>query len=236
MKTLLPLYVHPVDDPAAWDLIAHSSHDTTVIVNVHNGPGAALEPPYAAATGQLARAGVPMVGYVDLGYGRRPLPEVMADLAAWRRYPITGVFFDQSPTAAADVTTVAVAVRTARRSGYSTVILNPGTVPAAVYRDLDAQVCSFEGGWDAYLRWDGDGACIGDGHLVYGVHVDRCAEAERLAARRGAGFGLVSDVCWPRPYERLPTSYASAAGSYRRAASSYAAAAGSVGTRTTTGS
>ncbi|GAA2514070.1 spherulation-specific family 4 protein [Pilimelia columellifera] len=204
MRALLPLYKHPVDDPDLWERAAALGARATIVVNVHNGPGVELEPPYVAATGRLAQRGTPMLGYVDLGYAERPLPAVLADVAAWRRYPVNGILFDQAPTGVDQVTAVAVAVSAARRAGFDEVVLNPGTPPAPVYRELGAQLCVFEGPWSAYLPWTGEGVRRGDGHLVYAVPDNLVDDARRTLAARGAGFGLVTERRAPLPYAGLP--------------------------------
>src|SRR3954469_15919892 len=103
MTTLLPLYVYPADDPDAWSAVTRHGSGLTTVVNVHNGPGDRYDPTYGYAIAALARAGVPRLGYVDLDYGRRPLADVEADIAAWSWYPVDGTFFDQAPSDAASL-------------------------------------------------------------------------------------------------------------------------------------
>jgi len=209
MKTLLPLYVHPLAAPAAWTAVA-GYPDVTVIVNVHHGPGERRDPTYAHATTALASARVPMLGYVDVGYAARPLADLLADVSHWAGYPVRGIFFDQVPTSPFAIGPVALAIRAARRIGLGELILNPGTPPDFSYRRLGATVCSFEGGWDAYQAWSGDGAEPGDGHLVYAVPPADLDRARTLLATRRAGFGLVSDLPADAPYEGLPSWCATA--------------------------
>ena len=183
MKTLLPLYVHPIDDPAAWTAIARATADVTVIVNVHNGPGVGLDPVYAEATEPLRAAGVPMLGYVDLDYGERTRVAVTRDLLGWRRYPVGGVFFDQVPAArsrhppspygcappAASVCPPWSSTRAPGRTGY------------AALADI---ICTFEGPWDTYASRPAEPDWPNAAHLVYGAPPDRVTEAARRLVGR----------------------------------------------------
>src|SRR5690242_1865700 len=94
-NTLVPMYVHPLDDPAAWATLATHGPAVTAIVNVHDGPGDAPDRSYDLVTENLRAGAVRMIGYVDLDYGRRPCREVWRDIVGWERYPISGLFFDR---------------------------------------------------------------------------------------------------------------------------------------------
>jgi hypothetical protein len=200
---LVPLYVHPLEDPHAWD--PYALDGATVIVNVHDGPGAIVDEDYILATSRLAAAGVPMLGYVDLGYSARPIADILDDVNRWAAYPMSGVFLDQSPTGAYGLGPVALAVRVARRAGLFATVLNPGTPTDPVYRELGVPICVFEGGWDEYQEWDGEGALPGDGHLIHSVPPWQLEHARRVMAWRGAGFGVVTDRWMPNPWHGLPS-------------------------------
>jgi len=201
MTLLLPLYAHPAEDPHAWRPAALRNAGATVIVNVHDGPGEALDPAYEEITAELRTAGVAMLGYVDLGYGRRPFEQVTADVAGWRRYPVGGVFFDQAPSAVADLPAVSRAVSCVR-GGH--VVLNPGTRPHPAYSPLAEHICTFEGPWPAYLADGGEPDWPHALHLVYGVPTRLLGEAALRLSRRCAG-GLVTDLAAPLPYLGLPS-------------------------------
>jgi hypothetical protein len=202
--TLLPLYVHPLEDPDAWDPDALAG--ATVIVNVANGPGKG-EPDgsYAEATARLAAAAVPMLGYVDAGYSARPIADILDDVNRWSAYPMSGIFLDQCPTGAFGMGPVALAIRVARRAGLFAAVLNPGTPPEAVYRDLGVPICVYEGSWDDYQEWTGEGALPGDGHLIHSVPPWQLEHARRVMAWRGAGFGVVTDRWMTSPWQGLPS-------------------------------
>jgi hypothetical protein len=200
---LVPLYVHPVEDPRAWE--PEALLGTTVIVNIHNGPGTRADAHYTEVTGRLADAGVPMLGYVDLGYSERPIADILDDVNRWADHPMSGVFLDQSPSDAAGLGPVALAVRVAHRAGLFAAVLNPGTPTDPVYRELGVPICVFEGGWADYQDWNGEGALPGDGHLIHSVPPWQLEHARRVMAWRGAGFGLVTDRWMPNPWQGLPS-------------------------------
>jgi len=202
VRTLLPLYVYPADDPDAWAgaaAVAAQGTELTVIVNVHNGPGGRYDPAYGYATATLAASGVPLLGYVDLGYAARPLRAVHADIAAWRWYPIGGVFFDQVPSDASALGWVGLAVAPVR----GRVVLNPGTRPHPGYAALADVVCTYEGPWPRYRATPAEADWPNAAHLVYGVPPEDLPAATRRIYRRVV-HGLVTDLDGPNPYRGLP--------------------------------
>jgi Spherulation-specific family 4 len=206
MRLLLPLYAHPADDPGSWAAAASLGAALTVIVNVHDGPGREVDPAYAPVLEELKANRVELFGYVDLGYGQRPIPEVLEDVVRWTRYPgVRGVFFDCAPTGAERAGTVALAGRTARRQGLSTVLLNPGTRPDPVYRDLADGVGTFEGHWSDYQGRADWGHWRNACHLVYGVPFEDSSAALRLLSDNRARWGMLTDHSDPLPWSRLPS-------------------------------
>jgi hypothetical protein len=198
MTILLPLYVHPLESPAAWEAVALAGPSVIAIVNVHNGPG--VDPAYDSATSLLHAAGVPMLGYVDLNYGQRCAALVDADIVAWQRYPLNGVFFDQAPTDPALLGQTSMSIR--RASGLT--VLNPGTRPHPGYRPLADLICTFEGPWPVYEHLPGEPDPANAVHLVYGVPRAELDWALSLVSAR-CGAGLVSDLDAPLPYCGIPS-------------------------------
>ena len=194
MTTLLRLDLHPLAAPDAWATLASHGPTVTVVVNVADGPGTGRDASYTAAMGRLAAAGVRLLGYVDLEFATRPATQITTDVGRWAGYPVQGVFLDRAPASPYMIGPVAVALQAAQRAGLDDTILNPGVPADRLYRDLGVPICVFDGSWEQYRAWDGDGSRPGDGHLVYGVPFDDLAAARRLHADRAAGFGLVSDV------------------------------------------
>ncbi|GAB4052420.1 spherulation-specific family 4 protein [Catellatospora paridis] len=200
MTTLVPLYVHPLVDPAAWRAVAAAGPSVTAIVNIHNGPGEAIDEAYLDATALLQAARVPMIGYVDLGYLRRSEDAITRDVLAWHYYPVEGVFFDQAP---ADKSGLAAVARHAARA-RGTVALNPGTRPHPDYAPLADLICTFEGPWSTYRRLLDEPDWPNAAHLIYGVPAEEIADAHARLAHL-AGAGLVSDLDAPLPYCGVPS-------------------------------
>lgn len=193
---LIPLYVHPLLDPQAWRAVAALPTPTTVVI----------ESTYRDETiARLARTSVALLGRVDTRFATRPLTEILDDVAQWAAYPVSGVFLDQAPTSPFSLGPLALATRLARRSGLSTVVISPGIATDPLYRELGAQICTFEGSWIQYRRWSREGAYPGDGHLVHSVPLAEFDEAYALLRARGAGWGLVTDRRPPATYAGLPT-------------------------------
>ncbi|KOG86152.1 hypothetical protein ADK38_32660, partial [Streptomyces varsoviensis] len=69
-RLLVPLYVHPAVAPQAWTaLLRTATRLEGVILNAADGPGTRPDPAFTAAATRLRGAGVPLLGYVDTGYG-----------------------------------------------------------------------------------------------------------------------------------------------------------------------
>ncbi|HYJ75531.1 MAG TPA: spherulation-specific family 4 protein [Kineosporiaceae bacterium] len=154
LDLLVPAYAHPLADPEAWQrLVALAPWLRAVIVNVHNGPGDGEDAAYPDVLKALQEAGVRTVGYVDTDYGRRPVPQVVADVEAWlARYDVRGVFLDQVATGLDLLDQYADVTVAARARGADYVVLNPGAVPHPGYVDLANITITFEGPWRDYRR------------------------------------------------------------------------------------
>lgn len=202
LPVLLPLYGHPTVDPQAWRTAGRLGPDATVVAR-RGASGS--DPDLAEAMARLWAAGMVVLGRVDAAYATRPVADLLGDVAAWAEYPAAGIFLDRVPTSPFSIGPVAVAVRAARRAGLGTVVLNPGAPPDPLYRSLPVRVCSFDGPWSRYRRWDAAGSRPGDGHLVHAVPADLLSEAWWLLRQRGAGFGLATDLAGDRPYDGAPS-------------------------------
>lgn len=192
---LLPLYVDPSQDPAAWRAAADLGGAATVVANAP-----------VPATAALGQAGVRVLGRVDVAFATRPVDDLVHEVRQWARQRdagICGVFLDQAPTSPFSLGPVARTARAARRAGLATVVLNPGLPTDRIYRELKLPICTFEGTWEEYRRWDGAGSAPGDGHLVHSVPAVALAAAYALLRER-AGWGLVTDRSLPAPYAGPP--------------------------------
>jgi hypothetical protein len=171
VKTLFPPYAHPSSEVAP-------DADTWI---VQTRPGA-------------PRSVHQVLGRVDLDGGTRSLADVLADVDLWRADGVAGLFLDRAPAGTSGVGPVALTMRLAARRGLHRVVLNPGVPADPLYRELGARICTFNGPWSDYRCWPGDGANLGDGHIVHGVPTTLLTAARRLMGRRGAAFGLATNL------------------------------------------
>ncbi|MEY9837658.1 spherulation-specific family 4 protein [Streptacidiphilus sp. EB103A] len=192
---LVPLYVHPGADPAAWEATAANGATVAwVVFNPASGPGGAPQSEFVEAAAVLRAAGVPLLGYVDTDYGRRGHHEVVADIERYQEwYRVEGVFLDQAATAPdllAHYRRLAVAARSLEARQ---VVLNPGTHPDPGYAELADVVVTFEGGADSHRSllvpgWTSDFPQQRFAHLVHGASLEDCAGIRETARRHRAGY------------------------------------------------
>ncbi|MFE2045174.1 spherulation-specific family 4 protein [Streptomyces sp. NPDC059477] len=211
MSLLVPLYVHPAEDPGAWHrLIESASHTYGVILNPASGPGTEPDPAFTAAARALRAAGARLLGYVDTDYGTRPPADVMRDVLRHREwYGTEGCFLDQVTAAPQELSACRRLVRGVRRLGASPVVLNPGAHPAPGYARIADLVVTFEGHWSTYVsafsrpdwttRHPPERFC----HLVYGVPEVLVPLAVRTAHERGAAVAGPVTGELPNPWARL---------------------------------
>ncbi|WP_432135299.1 MULTISPECIES: spherulation-specific family 4 protein [unclassified Streptomyces] len=211
MSVLVPLYVHPAEDPAAWHRLIRSAAATyAVVLNPGNGPGAAPDPAFAAAAAALREAGARLLGYVDSDYGLRPRAAVLDDLRRHQEwYGVQGCFLDRVSAAPAGLPACRGLVRGLRRQGAATVVLNPGVHPAPGYLRLADLTVTFEGHWSVYVsgfsrpewvtRQPAGRLC----HLVYGVPGALVPLAVRTARERGAAVCCPVTGELPNPWSEL---------------------------------
>jgi spherulation-specific family 4 protein len=183
VRTLVPLPGPPEIHPAAWGEAEGRGRGALAVV---------ARPARPEAVGRLARAGASPLGRIELEYGTRPGPAVLAEITRWATIGVQGIFFDRAPADPYQIAPVAQAVRAARRAGLSTIVLNPGTPVDPIYRELDAVICSFEGSWIAYLAHAGEQFTPGDGHLVLDVPPEELQLARAMVVARGSGLFLVT--------------------------------------------
>lgn len=215
---LVPLYVHPSVDPAAWEApVREPGGLYGVVLNTADGPGPHPDPVFTEAAARLRRAGVPLLGYVDTAYGARSARAVLRDVHRHRRwYTADGVFLDRVASDAALLPRYRRTVRAARLLGATTAVLNSGTHPDPGYARLADVLVTFEGRWEDY-----HGATVPGWtrahpphrfcHLVYGVPEHLGAEAARLAHERGAAVHCAVPGGGTNPWRSVPPA-ASACG------------------------
>ena len=212
-RLLVPLYVHPAVDPAAWRALIRAGPQLYgVVLNIADGPGATPDPPFVAAAGRLREAGVRLLGYVDTAYGDRPARAVVRDLRRYRRwYDTDGTFLDRTASGTGKLRHYRRLARAARLCGSGTVVLNPGVHPAPGYVVFADLLVTFEGTWRTYREadftvpaWTGahppDRFC----HLVYDVPDELCPLAARTARMRGAAVHCAVPGSGVNPWSGLP--------------------------------
>ena len=211
LSLAIPAYFHPAVAPNDWSRLTELAPVIRfVIVNVHNGPGEALDPLYVPAVKALQAAGVRAVGYVDTDYGRREPADIGREVSAYReRYEISGVFMDQVSNGLDQLDHYAQCVAAARTAGAPFVVLNAGTEPHRGYVDLANVTVTFEGPWSEYEalrtpdwvhRYPASRFC----HLVHSLPRDRFAEGLELAAQRHVGGIFLTDGLGSNPWDRVP--------------------------------
>ncbi|MCM1968983.1 MULTISPECIES: spherulation-specific family 4 protein [unclassified Streptomyces] len=214
LMLLVPLYEHPADRPEYWErLIRSAGRLHSVVLNPASGPGEAPDERFAAVAERLRGAGVPVLGYADTDYGRRPHAAVVQDLLRHRDwYAADGTFLDQAAAGPEFLPHYRRLVVAARAAGARTVVLNHGVHPHPGYAELADLLVTFEGPWDAYRDaaavppWTADHPAHRFCHLVYAVPPGAPAAelAERLAAQRGAGVHCAVPGTGAHPWGTLP--------------------------------
>jgi hypothetical protein len=211
VRLAVPAYFHPSRDASTWALLARRAPAVgLVVVNPSSGVGEGTDPAYAAVcTGPWRPV---IAGYVDTAYASRPLREVVAEAASYRvRYGVDAVFADQVTSGAADL---GYYRELAERLRAFRLVLNPGTVPHAGYRELADVVVTFEDTADVHARPaprvpPGRAAVC---HLVHGAPSATHDAVLARAARRGATYAYVTDRRLPNPWAGLPVSWPGSVG------------------------
>jgi hypothetical protein len=202
---LIPAY----GGPDALERLADPGRRRIVIVNPAGGPGSAAQPGYRRAIEAQLRAGADVVGYVPTGYATRDEAAVLADIRRYRAwYGIGGVFIDEVGHTSAQLPYYRSITAPLRAAG-STVVLNPGMVPARGYFDIADVIVTFEGPVDDYA-----GAVHGMpgwvralprarvAHLVYDASEE---QATRAASLRAAGYFYATNGTLRDPWSVLPS-------------------------------
>jgi hypothetical protein len=212
-RAALPWYVHPAEDPAAWEELATvTPRPSFVVVNVHDGPGKPDDPWYPAALAKLR--GIRLVGYVDVAYGQRDPAAVDDDVRAWMElYRLGGVMLDQLPSGADSTQRVAEYVTGVRRAGAGYVVGNPGTVPHLGHLAMLDVTCVFEGTAAQYEEFRPPAGLsrlprARVWHLVHTCPADQIDEVTARTAQLGAGHAFVTDREMPHPWGGFPLAAA----------------------------
>lgn len=165
-RLIIPAYAPYPDE--SWEVIfPHASEIAYVILNVDSGVGVGTDPVYVDMAERLARAGVACLGYVPSTYGQRSLDGVKTEIRQWfERYKVAGIFCDEMDSKASSLPYYK---RIKSACGTSILVANPGTVPDAAYRDLDAIIVTAETAQETYLRNTYDQTFDRVCHMVFSV-------------------------------------------------------------------
>lgn len=205
---LVPAYFHPTHFPGEWQRLA-DPRLMAVVLNVHNGPGTARDPEFAAAVTRVERSGGTVVGYIDTAYGARPAAEIEAEARRYRSwYGVADVFLDQvsaGPEALAAYRRICADLR-ARQAEF--IVSNHGVYPDPGYADVADLLVTFEGPWTAYQQvrppaWTMDLPAERLCHLVYAVPPEAVDVTLRLARRANTGIVYVTDGDGANPWGEL---------------------------------
>ncbi|MFL6055110.1 MAG: spherulation-specific family 4 protein [Actinoallomurus sp.] len=212
LAVLVPAYFHPALFPSEWARLA-DPRLATVVLNVHNGPGPARDPVFAAAVDRVLAAGGRVAGYIDTAYGARPAGDIDADARRYRAwYGVADVFLDQVAAGPEALQTYRRTCEELRSHGVGFIVGNHGVHPDPGYASVADVLVTFEGPWSAYMRlrppeWATRLPARRLCHLVYAIPPGTYEWALRLACRNNAGVVYVTDGDGANPWGRLPSHF-----------------------------
>lgn len=212
----VPAYFHPSwagDDWARLTGEEEAEEVGIVVINPDTGPGARSDDAYRSVCASARGPDRCLAGYVDSGYGRRPVDDVVAEATAYAHfYGLDAVFVDQVTSGSGYLPFYRRLVAALRECGVEEVILNPGVPPDPGYREFADVVVEFEGGPQAYRRFTRCAPGSGRGrarrwHLVHGVPPAEHGDTIGRARRAGVDYVYVTDRTMPNPWDGLPSTW-----------------------------
>lgn len=218
LQIVVPAYFYPGGKGLAyWEQLFGSAAQAPIIaiVNVANGPGKEAETHYAALVERAKQCNLVLIGYVYSSYTKRPLPEVMKDVDAWRRfYPgIQGIFVDEQTDGEEQVEYYLQLYRYIRQTlGLKLAVTNPGARCAEGFfaRQAADVICLYEspGGRAGAVApdWAAKYPATGILALPYAIKTAKQMRQWVEAAARGqCGYIYVTDDSGDNPWDRLPS-------------------------------
>jgi hypothetical protein len=130
MPSLIPAYTWSGDnDMWARRIVRMTRGDVAIITGPDSGPPKRPDPDLMRHKLAMESLGVQIVGYVRLDYGQRPITEVLADILAWRKLDVLGVFYDEWPTGwtMRHLNAMRSALNVRVTPGVIRCVVNPGT-------------------------------------------------------------------------------------------------------------
>lgn len=204
-----PWYVHPLENPQAWQKLLLGSDLSFAVVNAANGPN-----PYDPVYDALLRKpfATPLLGYVNVDYGRRSRSEVVEDCEQWLTYDsVNGIMFDCVPPTKQGNWSLKLIDR-ARDLGASTVAANPGLPPDLKLMAAADVICVGEYSWATFQRWDKPGylnraPAEKQWILVHDVPSSEQGRALQRITDQAVGLGWVTAGTLPNPWRVLPEAW-----------------------------
>jgi hypothetical protein len=220
----IPAYWYPDSSTSTStnQLLNTPSGDVSfIIADAANGAGSSVDPNYVSAIDTYEREGIKVYGYVYTDYGSRSLSSVEAEVSDWYSwYGLDGIFFDDAssdpalagPGSYYNELYEYVKHMTGPGVLGTTVVLNPGTIPAEAYMTDSDIICDFEGPEATYVNatfpaWVDSYPATRFWNIVYdSVGVAQMQRDVSLARERNAGYVFVTTLSGSNPYERMPSS------------------------------
>jgi Spherulation-specific family 4 len=235
---LVPAYFFPHgnDTTNPWHIMCRRLNKvggpSTAILNPSSGPGTEAIAAYTEVIAYCHTRGHRVIGYVDTGYGGRPLRQVFADVDAfYRLYPaVDGIFLDQMRncpgcSSIEPGTSIKSYYRQiylhikSKTSAHSDVVGNPGAAADTGWQ-VDTPVATtvvvFEGGQASYATWSPPAWVLSRpaarlAHLVHTATATQRHDACERSRSLNAGWVYVTDDVMRNPWDRLPTYWNSVA-------------------------
>ena len=224
LRVLVPAYFYPVAN-SPWVRLtnAAAAHPgwISAIGDPANGPGASVDPNYTAVFQAFRAAGGKLYGYVDSGYGARPLAVVNADIDAWiALYGVDGIFVDQmdNTPGAHESYYQAIFQHVQTVLPGAPVVGNPGVSTTPDYlvhqgRPVVSALCIQETG-TGFLAWQSDSwiRAFPREHfyaLPYAIPASGWQAAVDHAFAQHCGLVYVTDDVLPNPWDTLPAYFES---------------------------
>jgi hypothetical protein len=130
-----------------WNKIIYAEVGGYVIINPSDGPGDNTDSAYFNEINELIDNGKIPIGYVSSNWANKDIKEILKDIDKWiELYPnIKGFFIDEVSTLKTWFYYYDDIVKYIRSKGNYKIVLNPGTMPDAVYFSIADVIIVYEG-------------------------------------------------------------------------------------------
>jgi Spherulation-specific family 4 len=219
----IPAYWYPDSTTSNFTkqvLNTQSGDVSFIIADPSSGPGSSVDSSYVSAINNYERQGIKVYGYVYTDYGTLSLSSVEAQVSDWYSwYGVDGIFFDDASSDPALAgpgsyyNELYQYVKNMTGTGVlgTTVILNPGTVPAQAYMADADVICDFEGPETTYVdttfpAWVKNYSASRFWNIVYdSAGIAQMKKDVSLARARNAGHVFVTTQSGSNPYAEMPS-------------------------------